>query len=711
MALQDRDIIITPNRGQSTEPLITFRGADASSSATITLRVINSGTVGTLSFEGTAGQLFSLSDDLTGTIFSVNDVSGIPSIEVYDSGEIRLAEYNGYVNIVGGTPTSSTTTGVLQVAGGVGIGGGLFVGGTVTATNFVGSFSGVASGASLTSTYVGYGSGSNTLTGSSALTWDGTILSVIGPSNNGYINFATNTGPKLRFYDAATDKYGIEIQSSELRIYSGAQGAATGGTTIGKYDGTTFTEYFRFTNSGGFAVGGSSNYGTSGYVLKSNANASPTWVNPNTLTAGNVNGIVAVANGGTGQTTRKAASGSIANFGQLENHGTYTDFNLIKQWGGTFVQGTTNSPGWQGSQYYQMMLSLGANYEWGTSNVYAMQLAFPRNISNPYVGIRFKEGGTDELNWGSWTKISAGYADSAGSAGTASSATTADQIDSWPFRNTGSNAGIAANTLDQNGHTYVTNVDGSSTNLTGYSTDGALYSQAYSSSWQHQIYGDYRSGDIWVRGKNNNSWQTWKKIPSIVVSDTAPTWNAVAGDLWWESDTGKLKIYYNDGSSSQWVDASPEADLSTYYSKAGGPISGSVGINGALDVSGNITAGGEITAYYTSDKRLKENIRPLENPLDKLNQIRGVRFDWTDEYIEERGGEDGFAVRKEDVGVIAQEIEEVLPEVVATRTNGFKAVRYEKIAPLLIESIKEQQKIIEQLTKRIETLEKQNNKT
>jgi hypothetical protein len=95
--------------------------------------------------------------------------------------------------------------------------------------------------------------------------------------------------------------------------------------------------------------------------------------------------------------------------------------------------------------------------------------------------------------------------------GNATSATTADQIDSIGFRNTNT-SGVNANTLDSNGTTYVTNVDGSSTNLTGNSTDGALYSQIYSSSWQHQIYGDYRTGIMYVRGKNNGTWASWKRV-------------------------------------------------------------------------------------------------------------------------------------------------------------------------------------------------------
>ena len=106
-------------------------------------------------------------------------------------------------------------------------------------------------------------------------------------------------------------------------------------------------------------------------------------------------------------------------------------------------------------------------------------------------------------------------------------------------------------------------------------------------------------------------------------------------------------------------------------------------------VQGEIRATNNITAYYSSDRRLKENIEKLSNALDKLNKINGVSFDWNDEFISKRGGEDGYFVRKHDVGVIAQEVEEVLPEIVATREDGYKAVNYEKLVPLLIEAIKE----------------------
>ena len=107
-------------------------------------------------------------------------------------------------------------------------------------------------------------------------------------------------------------------------------------------------------------------------------------------------------------------------------------------------------------------------------------------------------------------------------------------------------------------------------------------------------------------------------------------------------------------------------------------------------VSGEIRAAGDVTANYSSDKRLKKNIKSISGALNKLSTINGVEFDW----IEKEGvhGNEGH-----DVGVIAQEIEKVLPEVVTTRDNGYKAVKYEKIIPLLVEAIKELQAEVQEL--------------
>ena len=105
----------------------------------------------------------------------------------------------------------------------------------------------------------------------------------------------------------------------------------------------------------------------------------------------------------------------------------------------------------------------------------------------------------------------------------------------------------------------------------------------------------------------------------------------------------------------------------------------------ASGTAGEIRATNNVTAFYSSDERLKDNVQVITNALAKVLQIRGVEFDWNN--LSEP--EDGYFVRKHDIGVIAQEIEKVLPEVVATREDGIKAVKYDRIIPLLIEAIKE----------------------
>ena len=122
----------------------------------------------------------------------------------------------------------------------------------------------------------------------------------------------------------------------------------------------------------------------------------------------------------------------------------------------------------------------------------------------------------------------------------------------------------------------------------------------------------------------------------------------------------------------------------------------------ALKVTGQIYCTNNITAYYTSDIRLKDNIRPIESAIFKVQQISGVFFEWNEKanQIDQDKGT--------DVGLIAQEVEKVLPEVVHIREDGIKAIAYEKVVPLLVESIKEQQVMIEELTERIKKLESVN---
>ena len=100
---------------------------------------------------------------------------------------------------------------------------------------------------------------------------------------------------------------------------------------------------------------------------------------------------------------------------------------------------------------------------------------------------------------------------------------------------------------------------------------------------------------------------------------------------------------------------------------------------------------GDIVAYYSSDSQFKDNVEQLEGALDKVKQIRGVRFDWNDKQDVHEG---------HDIGVIAQEVEAVLPELVHERDyNNSKAVDYVKLTAVLIEAVKELSAKVEELSK------------
>jgi len=114
----------------------------------------------------------------------------------------------------------------------------------------------------------------------------------------------------------------------------------------------------------------------------------------------------------------------------------------------------------------------------------------------------------------------------------------------------------------------------------------------------------------------------------------------------------------------------------------------------ASGVNGEIRAQGDITAYYSSDERLKENIQPIVDALSKVESISGNTYDW------KTGFETIHSHTGNDIGVIAQEVEKVLPEVVTNRETGYKAVQYEKIVPLLIEAIKELSAKVKELEKK-----------
>lgn len=115
----------------------------------------------------------------------------------------------------------------------------------------------------------------------------------------------------------------------------------------------------------------------------------------------------------------------------------------------------------------------------------------------------------------------------------------------------------------------------------------------------------------------------------------------------------------------------------------------------------NIYSEGDVVIdYSSSDERLKENINPLTGCLDTVLNLNPVEFDWNDDQTIYKG---------HDIGLIAQQVRDVVPEIVGEKKNGYLGIKYEKIIPILIGATKEQDKKIKELEEKFQEFINQTN--
>jgi hypothetical protein len=167
---------------------------------------------------------------------------------------------------------------------------------------------------------------------------------------------------------------------------------------------------------------------------------------------------------------------------------------------------------------------------------------------------------------------------------------------------------------------------------------------------------------------------------------TGQTGDFVTTGLTGDFVTTDLLTGISDADNDTYITTEETADLDSicFYTSGNKSVE--------IDAGGDLLCYNDVVAYYSSsDQRLKENIQTIDNPINKIEQINGVSFDWKEEMQPKYSGK--------DYGVLAQEVELILPEAVKDKENGFKSVKYNSIIPLLIECVKDQEKRIKELEK------------
>ena len=393
-----------------------------------------------------------------------------------------------------------------------------------------------------------YNSYSPTLTGTGASgTWGISISGNAATATSA--NSATTAGSTT--YLAALGSYVWSASTNGRSFNSGIQtsfvqssnGYPSYGSVvrIATYpnDGATAELYFPYSNIYGgsamlYRLGQYDNAGWTGWKTVIDSTNYNSYALP--LSGGTLSGVLTLVSGGTAINI----SGQSDSFGYnaTAGQGTYikgTGATYIYG-GGKFFDGATVQTLLHAGNYTSYAATANHNHTYDVNNAWLRDANDDANVKL-YGNTRqmvFRTDGTTEFASGV-----GGYAfawmyggDSAGerrmllasdgrlwtnyhgwldtmSVAYASTAGSADAIDGVGFRNTGSNSSTNADNIESNGITYYT---AGVTNFSGNATDGALYSQAYSSAWQHQIAGDYRSGQIALRGKNNGTWQSWRTV-------------------------------------------------------------------------------------------------------------------------------------------------------------------------------------------------------
>ena len=278
------------------------------------------------------------------------------------------------------------------------------------------------------------------------------------------------------------------------------------------------------------------------------------------------------------------------------------------------------------------------------------------------------------------------------------------------------NVGIGKNALYSNkfgarnigigvGANYF-NEDGSQNTMVGYKAGGggSLHNKHGNVFIGHRAgYNETSDNKLYIENSNSSSPLIWGDFANDIAAINGKfgvgTQSPDAKVTIVAASTGEVALRVKLGGGTKFkVESNGGAAIGANYSST--PANG-LYVHGDLEYNAALTS--------VSDKRFKTNIKPIENAVERIKNINGVYYDWNREKFPERDFTD-----KHQIGVLAQEIEKEFPELVRTGKDGYKSVDYTKLAPILIEAVKElNSEFIYQnseLKNRIKTLEEENEK-
>jgi hypothetical protein len=646
---------------------------------------------------------------------SFGSISGVPSGLVSGSSQITGIGNSQLVNSsfnIGTTSISLGRTSASQTLTGVSIDGASATTPTLT-----------ASGTLTTQT------GSGTLIHSSPIVSSEAGLFSTSDNSNSIITFNRHPGnyySQLGFNSTGTIFYrsfnntAINTSQAWKTIIDssniGSQSVSYA-TTAGALTSMNISQ---FTNNSGYITGISfanvsskpttiSGYGITDAITTSNIGSqSVSYASSagNATTVSNLTAIQLYNNMGDGHSTRTSFDASTPSYG----------------FGYRFVQGSTNGPGTGGGQFYSWYIGLGNDYPATGAGSYGAMFAVDRNVTTPYLSVRYNENN----GFTSWRKMYAGYADSAGSV---SGANVSGNI-------SGNASNITSYTINQNvGSSNTPQFAGvdltSRLYLNAGSYEGSILFGS-SSTWRCGIrQHDDADAELRIWAKNANGMiflaTGYDGEPAdisrptdglVVVSNNVGIGNFSAGDPSYKlhvkgsagiegnlllNNGGYGWIYANDTNHSIIMRGDRNgtaADYTNYYQYGGSIASGkghkfwTGGVLASQTLrfhiaddytynTGNMTIGGTLTE--NSSIRYKKDIENITYGLDKVLQLRGVTYVKKENNVKE-------------MGVIAEEIAEILPDVVLYDSEGKPdSVSYGRITAVLIEAIKDLKKELNEL--------------